>query len=363
MYSIGVSNFNNKRLIDLSEIEEIELNSMPSETYQLRKDDILFVRSNGNKELVGRMMLIDYEPTNLFYSGFIIRGRLLTNQLQPDFLLNQENNIKYQLKILTGGTNITNLSQDILNGITLRYPRSDEQKKIGTFFSTLDKRIKAEQKKLMLLQEQKKGYVKKIFSREWRFKDEDGNDYPNWEHKIIRNILTEAKKNKVENPSEIMMLTVKLYCKGVVNSGKFPNSTSNSRPYYIRNSGELIIGRQNFHNGGIALVTDECDGLIASNAISSFIVLDENEVDIRFLYYSMSRKEYYSKIDDLIGGTGQKEISVSEIGKLKLDIPTIKEQQKIVYFLSVLVNNIENAEKKVELLKKQRDGLMQQMFI
>ncbi|WGZ23173.1 restriction endonuclease subunit S, partial [Staphylococcus aureus] len=62
----------------------------------------------------------------------------------------------------------------------------EEQKKIGDFFSKLDRQIELEEQKLELLQQQKKGYMQKIFSQELRFKDENGNDYPEWEETTIK---------------------------------------------------------------------------------------------------------------------------------------------------------------------------------
>ena len=55
-------------------------------------------------------------------------------------------------------------------------------------FSKLDCQIELEEKKLELLEQQKKGYIQKIFSQELRFKDENGNNYPNWEMKKLGNI-------------------------------------------------------------------------------------------------------------------------------------------------------------------------------
>ncbi|QRN49114.1 restriction endonuclease subunit S [Macrococcoides bohemicum] len=65
--------------------------------------------------------------------------------------------------------------------VRLHLPNTlQEQQKIGEFFSKLDQQIELEEKKLALLEEQKKGYMQKIFSQELRFKDEDGEEYPEW---------------------------------------------------------------------------------------------------------------------------------------------------------------------------------------
>ncbi len=203
--------------------------------------------------------------------------------------------------------------------------------------------------------------MQKIFKQEIRFKDENGQDYPEWEEKKLGNIIEEPKKIKVENPSEIELITVKLHCNGVKLTGKYPNDTKNGRPYYKRFIGELMIGRQNMHNGGIGLVTDECSGKIASNAISSYVIRTSD--NLKFIYLTLSNPSFYRKIDTLIGGTGQKEISKSEIESLKIRIPVIEEQTKIANFLSNIDKIIEEENKKLEDLRQWKKGLLQQMFV
>ncbi len=58
--------------------------------------------------------------------------------------------------------------------------------------ANLTEQIELEEQKLELLQQQKKGYMQKIFSQELRFKDENGEDYPDWKEKklgILQNNL------------------------------------------------------------------------------------------------------------------------------------------------------------------------------
>ncbi len=68
----------------------------------------------------------------------------------------------------------------------MKFPSIKEQQKIGDLFSKLDRQIELEEQKLELLKQQKKGYMQKIFSQELRFKDENGNDYPDWENVMLQ---------------------------------------------------------------------------------------------------------------------------------------------------------------------------------
>ena len=117
------------------------------------------------------------------------------------------------------------------------------------------------------------------------------------------------------------------------------------------------------HNGGIGLVKNECDGSIASNAISSFIIKNSDKGNIKYIYLFLSNSNFYKRIDLLIGGTGQKEISKSELDNLKIEIPLLEEQNKIVKLFSNVDNIIEKENKKLEELKQWKKGLLQQLFV
>ncbi|MEC5417232.1 restriction endonuclease subunit S, partial [Staphylococcus hominis] len=89
-------------------------------------------------------------------------------------------------------------NRHILNTI-INLPLYEEQEKIGTFFSKLDHQIELEEEKLELLEQQKRGYMQKIFSQELRFKDENGNAYPKWKEIKLKEILEVSKRKNTDN--------------------------------------------------------------------------------------------------------------------------------------------------------------------
>ncbi|KAB2171614.1 restriction endonuclease subunit S, partial [Staphylococcus epidermidis] len=99
---------------------------------------------------------------------------------------------KINWKVYDESTGVPSLSKQTINKINRFVPSNKEQQKIGEFFIKLDRQIELEEQKLELLQQQKKGYMQKIFSQELRFKDENGNDYPNWEEKKIEDIASQV---------------------------------------------------------------------------------------------------------------------------------------------------------------------------
>jgi type I restriction enzyme S subunit len=150
------------------------------------------------------------------------------------------------------------------------------------------------------------------------------------------------------------------YIKGVENTGKHPTPTPGGRPYYKRFINEILIGKQNFHNGGIGIVKEDNAGKICSNAISSYCVLKDN---LNFIFYHISRPTYYSKVGDLIGGTGQKEISKATLLGLGISIPCQEEQTKIADFLSAIDEKIETERQILNAYTGQKKYLLANMFI
>lgn len=99
----------------------------------LKNGDIVFVRSNGSKELVGRSVLIDNVDFSLTYSGFCIRMR----NLRQDLVINEflmycfwSNDFRQNLNRDSRGSNINNLNQELLSKLWISFPDMDEQKRI-----------------------------------------------------------------------------------------------------------------------------------------------------------------------------------------------------------------------------------------
>ena len=171
----------------------------------------------------------------------------------------------------------------------------------------------------------------------------------NYEETFLKNIVKIPKKEKITSVDDKKLLTVKLHAKGIeINEGVVPKLSKKGRPYYIRNANEILIGRQNFHNGGIGIVPEELDGGICSNAITSFIN-NRNIVSIKFLFYYLSRSSYYKRSEKYVGGTGQKEFSEKILLDLKIKIPSLEEQKKIGNFLSIMDKKLFLMEKKHSL--------------
>jgi len=121
---IGVSDFRTNLHAPLSDLDEVHLDAPLGEEYLVRAGDILFVRSNGNPDLVGRSLFVPppREPTT--FSGFTIRGRIEDNRVLPLFYAHffKSRDFAEMIKTVGQGANIRNLSQAILSRVKVPLP-------------------------------------------------------------------------------------------------------------------------------------------------------------------------------------------------------------------------------------------------
>ena len=145
---LGVGDFKDNAVISNCEkLPVISLNEKPSEEYLLKDNDIVFVRSNGNKELVGRSVLVHPRVLTTF-SGFCIRFRLSTDSINHLFLLQFLKMPNTRKNMAGRGANIQNLNQQILSNLDIPVPPISLQNDFASFVQQIDKSKFAVQKSL-----------------------------------------------------------------------------------------------------------------------------------------------------------------------------------------------------------------------
>ena len=113
---VGVSDFQDNVKVAFDYLEQINPEGVVRKEHLLRDGDILFVRSNGNRDLIGRSMFVEGLRENVTHSAFSIRLRFVSDECHPQFYgyLFRSRLIRQALSLHGGGTNISNLNQDIL---------------------------------------------------------------------------------------------------------------------------------------------------------------------------------------------------------------------------------------------------------
>jgi len=161
---VGVKDFQDYTKPRYAELEQINPDGVVTERNILRDGDIVFVRSNGNRELIGRSLFIEKPPEEVTHSAFTIRLRFTSREVYPKFYAYcfRTPLIRKGLTAFGGGTNISNLNQDILGDIEIPLPPLAVQRRIAGILSAYDELIENNQRRIKILEE-----MARSLYREW----------------------------------------------------------------------------------------------------------------------------------------------------------------------------------------------------
>ncbi len=140
-YILGIPDFSDNYIAPTTGLKTISGDVVPQDLF-LQKNDILFVRSNGNKALVGRTMLIKETICPTTFSGFCIRFRPNTDMVDPVYMLYLFKSPTFRKRFSsTQQTSIANLNQDTLANMQIDLPSMEQQKYISSVLNCLTEKI------------------------------------------------------------------------------------------------------------------------------------------------------------------------------------------------------------------------------
>ena len=285
----------------------------------LKNNDLIFADASEDYEGIGKAVEVVNVNNNTVSGLHTILARDNSNVFAPMFKGYYFNSpiVHKQVRVLANGFKVYGISRDSINKLNIRIPSIQEQSKIANTLYLLDKKIELQTKKIEDLK-----LFKLYMENQFIFKD----DASYTEYKL-RDILIEGNKTPIADTSKYQKLTIKLNLKGL-EFNESQKEMSDKRPFYVRDENELIIGKQNYFNGSIAIVDKKYAGGICSNAIMSFKAKDG--FDIKYIYLYLSQKSYMKQREFLANGTGQKELSEKEFLNFSIRIPSDNKVKKII---------------------------------
>jgi type I restriction enzyme, S subunit len=126
---VGVKDFQKNFYVPTDQLETAQIDGNLSVDYELRAGDILTVRSNGNKQLIGRCILASDVSEKTSHSGFTIRIRVASEEVSPAYLVHfLKSKASRELLIESGdGANISSLNQQALSALPVTLPSLSTQ--------------------------------------------------------------------------------------------------------------------------------------------------------------------------------------------------------------------------------------------
>lgn len=261
------------------------------------------------------------------------------------------------------GSTFQEISLGDLRMVPIMQSSKPEQTKIANFLTGVDEKITQITQKADLLARYKKGVMQQLFSQQLRFKDDDGQNFPEWIDLKLADTSTivgggtpdttvkEYWNGDIQwfTPTELKTKYMSKSLRTITLSG-LKNSSAKVLPV-----GTLLFSSR-ATVGDISIALNECT---TNQGFQSFIVNDLN--CNKFIYYwILNNKNLF--IEKASGSTFL-EISKKEIEKLKIKTPSLPEQTKIANFLTSIDDKISHNQTQLNALKQYKQGLLQQLFV
>jgi len=267
------------------------------------------------------------------------------NQSLFTYFLIQTQQVQTSIIKQSGGSTFARINlKDIRNlkvKVTFSIP---EQTKIATFLTSIDDRLNQLKKKKTLLEEYKKGLMQKIFDQEIRFKDDNGNQYPDWKIKNLGEISTIATGSSNREDSSL--------------EGEY---TFFDRSQDIRSSSIFLF------DGEAIIVAGEGQEFIPKYFIGKFdlhqrtySIMNFINANGKFLFYQIDKFRYYF-FSQAVGST-VKSLRLPMFEKMPIQLPSVAEQTKIANFLSAIDEKINGCTDQIRKTDQYKKGLLQKMF-
>ncbi|SEN09305.1 restriction endonuclease subunit S [Megamonas sp. Calf98-2] len=319
---------------------------------QLKNNDIIFSKDGS----LGNPAIIKNMPKKATINGtmMLIRLNYINDNVSPNYfyqICNSQYFKKMVSLIKSGGTVPHIFQRDIIN-FTFPIPKTlEEQEKIANFLSIVDKKVENLKNTITSLENQKKGLLQQIFSQKLRFKDKNGNNYPNWEKKKLEDIaiFLDNKRKPLEQSERI--------------HGKYP---------YYGASGIIDYVNNYIFDEELILLSEDGANIIDRNYPICYIATGKYWVN-NHAHVLKTKSQYLNKFlcealerlnyNKYNTGTAQPKLNQDVCRKIILSIPCLEEQTKIADFLSAFDRKLDNQKAQLEHWQQIKKGLLQQMFV
>ena len=316
--------------------------------------------------------------SNVNVSGIVLGGDI--NIIRPDtekmdstFLALTISNGQQQTELIkrAQGKSVVHLHNSDLKKVNVVAPSKDEQSAISSLFTQLDNLIAANQRKLDLLKEQKKGYLQKMFPKngakvpELRF----AGFADDWEERKLSDLFikggsggTPKSTNKAFYDGDIPFLSIS----DITKSNGFINNTEK----HISSDGLNSSAAWIVSKGAISLAMYASVGKLAILNIDAatsqaFYNMIFDDYDLRDLVYQrLNKANELSEWNKLISTGTQSNLNANKVKNFQMYLPKNHDEIKLIStFFQQLDNTIALHQRKLDLLKEQKKGFLQNMFV
>ena len=351
---VGVGDFRNRtEMSSFDGLSEIRLRSSLSRDDELRDGDLLFVRSNGNKRLIGRCMVIRNPPAGVTFSGFTIRARLDKSEVLPEYiaLVFQGGALNRQMVLAGGGNgNISNLNQALLAGMPVGLPSLEVQKALAVCVSTWDTATQKTEQLIALTSARKEWLLAKaILARGSEVK--------------LSKFLLPVLRTIPKPLTPYWALGIRSHGKGTFQRYIEDPSTVDMAEVYQVKRDDLIVNITFAWEGAIAFVQPADEHCLVSHRFPTYQIAEDVAYS-GFVKYAVNHKSFFTKLALISpGGAGRNRVlNKRDFLKLSIRLPPLEDQRKYAAVLDTAEREIALLREQLAALRNQKRGLMQKLL-
>lgn len=270
----------------------------------------------------------------------------------------------------TGGV-FNNLTTSIIKDYEISFPLIEEQTKIANFLSAVDEKLNLLKEKKELLEDYKRSIMQKIFNQELRFKDDNGEDFGEWDNvnlqfissNYYQGINTAADKTKYYSEGYPILQAKHITSEKIsYEDSKFVNQVDYDlyKLKYKPNINEILISNIGTI-GKVLLINENVDFLIAWNIFK--VTLKPQITNALYITYNLKYISGLGYFDECKTGNATKFVNKSDMLNTPIYLPCLEEQTKIANFLLAIDEKIALVATQVADTQEYKKGLLQQMFI
>ena len=357
---IGVSDFQNYVDVPYDELDEINPEGVVRDEDLLKENDFVFVRSNGNRALIGRSLFVRNLPCPVTHSGFTICLRFLSDAVSPDFFAQifRSEIIRDEISGLGSGTNISNLSQQILGDLLVPLPPLAEQRKIAAILSTWDEAITLTSQLIAALQRRKQALMQLLLTGAVRFPEFENSI---WETRALSEIFERVTRKNTLGNTNVLTISAQ---EGLISQSEFFNKivAGNAREnYYLLRKGEFAYNKSysnGYPFGAIKRLEGYEEGILSTLYICFRLLDGLGDPDFYAHYFeSGALNEGISMFaQEGARNHGLLNISIGDFFDLPIDVPQLEEQGRIAEFLETHDEVEQTVIQQFEQLQSQNTG-------
>ena len=330
---------------------------------KIQKDDLLIT---GGGSIGIPYLVKDNKP--LYFKDADLLWLKSSGKINGSYLYNFFVSPKFReyLKSISHTGTISHFTIEQAKTTPIVLPSMPEQTKIAEFLSAVDDKIRQLSRQLALLNQYKKGVMQKIFSQEIRFKNDNGEDFGEWEEVPLNQIASKVTvKNRGNKVTEVLTNSA---TQGIIKQSDFFDreivSESNINGYYVVEVDDFV------YNPRISVHAPV--GPIKRNKITQgimsplYTVFRFKEGNLDFLSYFFGTNFWHDYVKSVANSGARHDrmnITNSDFLEMPILLPSIQEQEKIAEFLTAIDERIDHTTAQLTHTKQWKKGLLQQMFV